>query len=180
MEAGSASVLEFGVGNIPTDDAASLLAFQRWCAQRTDVSTPIIPAGGQGPLWIALLMRPVPRNSEMQAPAPIIVYSGAIEAEYLATVTLLHTANTPSDPAASRTAAIPTSHFVPSSQPGMSISWDAALFLEPHDQPAISRAEVLDNENLPEQGAQDDPIQDWLAWAALLLALFLVLLAVAL
>ena len=133
MEAGTSPVLELGAGDLPTDDLSALLGVQRWSSLRTDVTTPFLPAGGLGPLWLASLMRPVPRYIEASPPEAAVVYCGSNEAEYLMTVSLLHAAteghgSTVVTPASRRTA-IPISYFAPHSQPGMSVSWDSLPFL---------------------------------------------------
>ena len=181
IEAGSTPVIEFGVSNMPSDNTPAFLALQRWSVQRTDVSTPIIPAGGVGPLWMAAMMRPAPRYSQTHAPEPLVLYTGANDAEYLSSVTILHAAVAPSAPDTPRRAAIPGSYFAPRSQPGMSIPWDSLPFLETYDpQPFAARGEAPGDEGAGTEESHGDPTQDWLAWTALLLALFLILLAVVL
>ncbi len=205
LEAGSAPVLELGAGNLVTDDAASMLAVQKWTALRTDISTPFLPSGGMGPQWLASLLRPLPRFQDALPPEATVVYGGSNEVEYLASASLLHAATLhdnagPQDTAhiaSDRGAAIPVSYFTPNSQPGLSVSWDALPFLSLFPPPAESAAPLTsDHKDERVQGkdelsddayvvqsaraprGSEDPLQDWLAWSGLLLALFLVLLAV--
>jgi hypothetical protein len=175
IEAGSSPILELGVSPIPSDDLLSLLATQRWCAQRTDTSTPIFPGGGMGPQWIATLMRPLPRVP--QAPEPVVLYTGTTEAEYLMSVAMLFDATETRYPGAPKRSAIPVSYFAQDRQPGKSVSWDALPFIALHISPR--EPQVWE----PEVGEavtqfEGDHLQDWLAWAGLLLALFLILLAI--
>jgi hypothetical protein len=177
LEAGVDPILEFGVSNLPVDSTPSLLALQHWSAQRRDISVPVMPAGGLGPFWFAAMMRPLPSPSQRHAPEPIVLYTGANDAESLASVTLLHAAVEPSGPVVARRPAIPASYFTPRSQPGTTISWDSLAFLETYHPPSAQPALAVDQKGLVTEDARADPIQDWLAWVSLLLALFLVLLA---
>ena len=179
LEATSKPVIELGVSDMPIADTPSLLAVQRWCGQRVDVSTPIIAGGGIGPLWLAAMLRAVPRLSPSAAPEPATLYTGATEAEYLASVAMLHTAVDSTLPDAPRRAAIPASYFTPGRQPGISVSWDSLPFLATVDpRPPAARAGAPAEEDAPGDAPPGDPVQDWLAWTALLLALFLILFAV--
>lgn len=189
IEAGATPVMELGAGDMPIEDLASLLAVQRWSALRTDLTVPILPAGGLGPQWLAALLRPAPHLSEDSPPQPVVAYAGAAEVEYLTAAALLHAA---AGPPASRpglsttTAAIPVSYFLPQSQPGKSLSWDAQPFLHFHSSPTYVAPPTAEAEQTGVDLADEpfyepvaeDPLQDWLAWAGLLLALFLVLLAI--
>jgi hypothetical protein len=175
IEAGSSPILELGVSPIPSDDLLALMATQRWCGRRTDTSTPVLPGGGTGPQWIATLMRPLPRVQ--QAPEPVMLYTGATEAEYLMSVAMLIDATKTRYPNAPPRSAIPVSYFAQDRQPGKSVSYDALPFLALHISPKDPQVWKRD---IGEEANQlgDDHLQDWLAWAGLLLALFLVLLAI--
>lgn len=177
-ESGNAPVLELGVSHILSDSTMSMLALQRWAAQRHDVTTPFIPAGGTGPGWIAAMLRPVPGYEERVAPEPTIVYAGANKAEYLASLNLLHAAADRSGTLAPAHMAIPASQFVPQSQPGKTVSWDSLPFVDLFGPVSFASAETAGDVDNGVQNASGDPVQDWLAWTGLLMAFFLVLLAV--
>jgi hypothetical protein len=177
VEAGSSPILELGVSTMVIDDVISLAAMQRWGLMRTDISTPYVPNGGSDPLWIASLLRPLRRSMEAQASEPVVIYAGVNGAEYLLTVAMLHSATKHRAGNTSEMSAIPVSYFAPQSQPGMSVSWDALPFFALNIVPDTSQFGPTELDNSIED-SDSDPIEDWLAWAGLLLALFLVLLAI--
>lgn len=177
-EAGVAPMLELGVSNMAAHDLPALLAMQRWCAQRSDITRPYLPVGGLGPLWIAAMMRPVSRHAAPDVPEPMVLYSGTNDAEYILTVAMAQAAADRTRPNSHRRDAIPVSWLVPQSQPAMALSWDALPFLYLNPRPRVPHAGAAVGEMTSVSSAPADPTQDWLAWAGLLLALFLVLLAV--
>lgn len=169
LEAGVTPILELGVSSLTTDSTASLLALQLLAARRVDAFRPVVPVGGAGAAWLAVLMQPAPPPSAQGVPEPAVLYTGANLAEHMASLALLHSAGHLPAMDRSRDAGPLSSYFQPQSQPGFSAPWETLPFL----QAGATGAEPI---RFDEGGTE--PTADWLAWAVLLLALLLVILAI--
>lgn len=173
VEAGKTPILDLGVGSLTTDSAAALLALQLLAARRDDASRPVLLAGGPNSAWPAFLL--APGGSPLGAPSaqgvfqPWVLYTGANLAEHAATSdTLLAAVDLPgSGPA--KNSGLVASMFQPRNRPGSLAPWETLPFLHIRDETPAA----LQYDEQP-----TDPTQDWLAWAVLLLALFLVILAI--
>lgn len=168
LEAGQTPLLELGVNQRLLDGWAAQLALQGFTQTRTDILAPTLLIGGNSPLWPVLLLQP--ESSAGGSPPLHLLYGGADQATYLASVTTL---------AAERwlacglqADALPTSMspgLAPLTNPSLPLSWAAmslALLPVPHPAPPTLEAE-------PAPPAVDP----WLVWSALVLVVLLVLLA---
>jgi len=173
VEAGRTPILDLGVGGLTTDSAAALLALQLLAARRNDAARPMLLAGGPNSAWPALLLPP--GGSPLGAPSaqgvfqPAVLYTGANLAEHAATTAILHACMDLPGSDSPKDSGLVASAFQPGNRPGSLAAWEALPFL-------ASRGETNAALQVGERPA--DPTQDWLAWAVLLLALFLVILAI--
>jgi hypothetical protein len=165
QEAGAAPLLNAGAPSSAYGGLTTLLAFQSWMAQRTDMSTPLLAAGGSSPLWLGLLLGP---TGGAGAPEPVVFFGGPDPATFQAGVaTLTSGAATPPAMVAAGTPAEYTTWLAPRLQPGAVVPWEALPFVEIGERPQPG---LVANDSRPV-----DPIADWLAWGTMLLALCLVL-----
>jgi hypothetical protein len=164
LEAGATPLLLAGTSALPISGASTLLAYQQFAAARTDITTPLLIAGGSSALWLGLLLAP---GASRGAPLPTVVYGGPDLATYLASVTTL-SSGVPATPPLVQTGTPPemTDFLSPRLAPALSAPWEALPFVEIGESPRPALAG-------PAPSA--DPTGDWIAWGALLLALCLVL-----
>lgn len=179
IEYGSTPVLELGVSSLITDGTAALLALQSSQIYYSGVSQPVVPCGGTGPEWIAAMMHPLPANDSLSVAEPQTLYAGSNLAEYFATVSLLNAALESTTRTRYQTDVIPASQYHPNVQPGLALPWESLPFERTSGQRryAYTNRAIASTEYEPKV---DDPVRDWLAWIALLLALGLILLAIVL
>ncbi len=167
LETGAVPVLIAGAPNALLPMATTLLAYQALAAQRRDITTPLIIAGGNGGGWLGLLLPGLSAGKDAQSPAPTVIYAGADTATYLATLALVAPMAEP--------AAVPigmtddlAAQFAPRLQPGAPVAWEALPFVEVGESPGAPLA-AANGESLV------DPLVDWVAWGAMVLAFCLVL-----
>jgi hypothetical protein len=165
QEAGATPLLNAGAATSAYGGLATLLAYQSWMARRTDMTTPVLAAGGSSPLWLGLLLGP---TGGAGAPEPAVVFGGPDPATFQAGVAAL-TSGAAAPPAvvAAGTPAEYTIWLAPSVQPGAVVPWEALPFVEIGERPQPG---LVANELRPV-----DPTADWIAWGTMLLALCLVL-----
>jgi hypothetical protein len=166
LETGATALLLGGMPSSLTSSAATLLALQDASAQRSDVATPLLVAGGNSTAWLGLLLAPQPTGDSPNVPPPMLVYGGADEATYLAIVGL--TAAAVTTPGTTKPS-IPhelAGQIAPRLQPGAATAWEALPFVEVGEQPTPPLALST---------TQSDPTNDWIAWGVMLLAFCLVL-----
>lgn len=174
LEFGDSSVLELGAGNAPIESVPALLAMQNARLLQLGNASLHMPAGGLGYAWLAALMQPA-----MESERPLnteIVYTGANQIEYATSVSLLRSRLDPVDSSSGSQAVIPASHIYPQTEPGMALTWDSL----PFDQIATGPSDAMGASaagNVADT-AVDDGAADWLAWMAVLLALFLIIIAI--
>ncbi len=166
-EAGLAPILELGISSLTTDSTAALLALQLLAERRADAARPIVAAGGPGAAWLAALMQPAPPAQGVSAPT--VLYTGPSLAEHMASISLTHAAV--DAPAADYAGdpVVPAAYFEPRSRPGALALWETLPFVQ---------GESAAHEASGDEALSADPTGDWLAWAVLLLALFLVILSI--
>jgi hypothetical protein len=165
QEAGATLLLNAGAPSLAYGGLATLLAFQSWMAQRTDMTTPTLVAGGSSPLWLGLLLGPTDGTG---APEPAVVFGGPDPATFQASVaTSASGIAIPPAMVAAGTPAEYTTWLAPRLQPGAVAPWEALPFVEIGERPQPS---LVANDTRPM-----DPTADWIAWGTMLLALCLVL-----
>jgi hypothetical protein len=168
LEAGATPLLVAGAPGRSYDGTTTLLAYQTMAARRGDMSAPLLAAGGASALWLGMLLAPADGAA---AVAPAVVFAGADPATYLAGVaTLSSGALAPPAPVATGTPPSLALWLSPRLQPGAPAPWEALPFAEVGERPQP----MLAQSNSPLDPAAD-PIGDWIAWGAMLLALCLVL-----
>jgi len=166
-EAGLNPILELGVSSLTTDSTAALFALQLLAERRTDAARPIVATGGTGATWLAVLMQPAPPAEGVSAPA--MLYTGPTLAEHMASVALLHAAVDAPAAGYAGDPVVPAAYLQPRSRPGFNALWETLPFVQ---------AEPVAHEASDSDALSADPTGDWLAWAVLLLALFLVILSI--
>lgn len=169
IEAGGTPILDLGVGSLTTASAAALLALQLLAARRDDAARPVVIAGGPNSAWPALLLPPLPPATAQGVFQPTIFYTGATPAEHMASAAITHAAVDAPGFGRPTDAGIVAAAFQPGTRPGSPAAWETLPFLHTYNHADASFEEA-------ERAA--DPTADWLAWAVLLLALFLVILAI--
>jgi len=165
-EAGLNPILELGVSSLTTDSTAALFALQLLAEQRTDAARPIVATGGAGATWLAVLMQPAPPQG---VSAPAMLYTGPTLAEHMASVALMHAAVDAPAAGYAGDPVVPAAYFQPRSRPGFNALWETLPFIQ---------TEPVAHEASDSEALSADPTGDWLAWAVLLLALFLVILSI--
>lgn len=170
LETGATATLLGGAPDNVLSSAATLLGLQNSLAQRNDVATPLLIAGGNSAVWLSLLLPPQPAGSDPIAPAPTVVYGGADEVTYLALVNLTtaHVEQPAATTGAAKTSPSPELgvQLAPRLQPGAAMAWEMLPLVEVGEQLTPTLAPIA---------AHADPTLDWIAWGTMLLVLCLVL-----
>ncbi len=164
LEAGATPLLLTGTPSLALTGIIALPAYQQLMAQRTDITTPLLVAGGSSALWLGLILAP---NERRSTPLPAVVYGGPDPATYLANVQTLSTGRlAPPALAHSGAPAALAPFYAPRVTPAVPAAWETLPFVEVGEgpQPALAPS-TLDT----------DPADDWIAWGTMLLALCLVL-----
>ena len=177
LEVGATALLLAGAPDTLTSSAATLLALQHNTRQRNDIATPWLVAGGNSAAWLGLLLAPQPRSNDPDTPAPSpapeVVFGGADEATYLATVSL-----TAAQSAQSLGMLRPMTtlemgmQLAPRLQPGAATPWEMLPLLEVGEQPAGAPPTAY---HLAAGHAGADPTTEWIAWGVMLFVFCLVL-----
>ena len=179
LEAGQTPVLQMGLDRLILEGAPGLLALQTLAERRDDITAPLVLAGGTSPLWPAALMHGRPADRPPRSPDIYPVYAGADVATWLASHTLYAGGTGPlrrrafvGPPAGLPPAMAPL--LAPMSEPGAAAPWETlpfyAVSLAEQDQQRRSGA------TLETLAAPASP--DWTAYAAVMLAVLLVLAAI--
>lgn len=169
LEAGQTPLLELGVNQRLVDGWAAQLALDAFNQTRTDIVTPTLLIGGSSALWPLMLLHPplsitsVSTTSVPASPSLVLLYGGADQATYMASVTtvagerlLASRLQTADLPASMHPGLVPlTNQTVPSPWSALGLPM---ITLPPPSQPPTS-------------------VDPWLVWSALSLVVLLVLLA---
>lgn len=183
LEAGQTPVLQLGLDRLLLEGAPGLLALQTLAEQRDDITAPLALVSGTSPLWPAALLHGRPANRPSRSPDIYPIYAGADVATWLASHTLYAGGYSPlrrgaflRPPAGLPPAMTPL--LVPMSEPGASAPWETLPFY------AVSLAERdqahKDGARPISEVASADHTPDWTAYAAVMLAVLLVLAAIVL
>lgn len=161
VEAGIAPQIPLGSSLSPLTALPGLELLGNLAAQRTDMTTPTVLAGGTSASWLAALYTVSAASANRRSPAPVLLYSGADAATHMATAgtLLLHPARLRS----TSDRALPAGyrdHVAPSLQPAAPITWEnlSLRILEPAGTPTGLPAASL-----------------WLGWLAAALASIMIL-----
>jgi hypothetical protein len=163
-EASSAPVLFCGGSAQALDLAPALLAAEALAAARADLTAPLIVAGGPGPGWLGVLLLERPPGAPPLSPEHAALYAGADQAAVLA---------------GGQAARVPGRFAPPVHDLGS--GYDALL--RPRLEPAVpSRLEALPfwlaTSPAPVALAPGDATRRaWTAWAAVALALLMLVVA---
>ncbi len=173
VEEGVTPILDLGASSLTTQSTASLLALQLLAARRVDAAHPVVTVGGPGATWLAALLQPAAPRQARGVVQPAVLFTGIAPVEHMASLALLGAAldARAADGAGAADLAAPI--FQPQSRPGAPTPWETLPFVQAGiDASALLLVPPTDGASAAE------PTADWLAWAALLLALLLVILAI--
>jgi len=171
LEAGQTPLLELGVNQQLLAGWPAQITLHRFLQTRTDILTPTVLVGGNSALWPVLLLQTVPPGEKTPVAPPLhLLYGGADQATYMASVTTV---------AADRllacglrldaTPASMTPGLAPLTNPSVPLPWSAiTLALLPTPRPAAPSTETAPMTSV---------LDPWLAWSTLVLVVLLVLLA---
>ncbi len=181
LEAGQTPMLHMGMAHQILDGAPGLLALQALAAARFDITAPVSLAGGSSPLWLAALMHGRPADHPDGSPDVRVLYAGADAATYMASRTLHADGDGPlsRDAFLRPPAGLPSAMvgpFAPTAEPGV----DAPGETLPFYTSARALREWMDK-TLPATyyPTMSNPA-NWTAYAAIMLAVILVLAGVVL
>lgn len=164
LEAGATPLLQTGASSSLLAGAAPLMAYHQFAARRTDITTPLVVAGGSSPLWLGLLLAP---DDTRGVPLPAVVFGGPDLVSQFATVLILSSgALTAPSPIRTGTPPALAGFYAPRLAPGAVTPWESLPFVEVGERPQLGPADAA---------VESDPTHEWIAWGALLLALCLVL-----
>lgn len=165
QESGVAPSLFVGESDSLLDGLPALLACRDLAVARTDLTSPWVLAGGNGALWIALLHSladSAPSSGAKRPPPMVSVYAGADAATTMAVQNVRTTGSAGRAPSA--LGGLPTgmiSRLAPATVPGTIAPWESLPFA------------MIE----PAQEMAEPAVTDWTAYAALFLALCILLLA---
>jgi len=179
LEAGQTPVLQLGLDREILEGAPGLLALQTSAERRDDITAPLALVGGTSPLWPAALLHGRPADRPPRSPDIYPIYAGADVATWLASYTLYAGGYSPLRQSAflHPPAGLPpamTPLLAPMSEPGTAAPWETLPFyaVAQADQDQRRRART----SLEAPTANHAP--DWTAYAAVMLAVLLVLAAI--
>lgn len=164
VEAGRTPRLELGLNDAPAEGSLVLTSLHRLARRRADITSPLVLAGGRGPLWLAALCTPLPARKAPGPREPRVVFSGISPADYLAASAIAAPETEWPRRFDSTTAIEPRAQFAPRTASGFIPAWDTLPFLE-----AAAPLEPLAD--------QDDPTTQWIVRCVYVLAVGLFLLA---
>ena len=176
LEAGQTPVLSLGVDRLILENAPGLLALQTLAERRDDITAPVLLAGGTGPLWPAALLHGRPASRPPRSPDIYPIYAGADVATWMASHTLYAGGYDPlrrnaflRPPAGLPPAMAPL--LAPMSEPGAAAPWETLPFY------AVSLAErdQIRRDGSPLETPAPGHAPDWTAYAAIMVAVLLVL-----
>lgn len=164
LEAGATPLIQTGAPSNLLAGVPPLMAYRQFAARRTDITTPLMVAGGSSPLWLGLLLAP---DDGRGVPLPAVVFGGPDPVNQFATVSTLSSgALTVPLPIRTGTPPALVSFYAPRLAPGAPAPWEALPFVEVGERPQLGPADTA---------VESDPTYEWIAWGVLLLALCLVL-----
>ena len=165
VEAGRTPRFDLGMIDAPAEGSLALTALHQLARQRDDITSPLILAGGRGPLWLAALFAPLQVGRERGAREERVVFSGVSPADDLATSAIIAPETEWPRRFDATTAVEPSALFAPRSAAGFTPSWDMLPFLEASAPPERASEE-------------DDSTTEWIVRLVFVLAVGLFLLAV--
>ena len=165
LEVGARPLWTSGAADDLLPSAGTLLALQQMLADRADLTTPLVVAGGNSALWLGLLLSPRPTAQGRHAPLPVVRFAGADAATHLAALACLAAPTAATDPAPALTLPL-----APQQHPGAAAPWESlplGICGDPAPMPLVAGG----------GRAPADSLADWIAWAAMILAGALILAA---
>lgn len=165
LEAGATPLMAAGAPTSLLPSLPALLAMQQSVRQRTDVTVPLLVAGGSSSAWAALFLAPQPVGDRPAAPEPAVIFAGADPVTYHASLGMIAAdVATPLGMWAGTTPDV-ASRFAPRLLPGAVANWESLPCIEAGDRPALPADRPL----------PPDTLTDWIGGGVMLLALCLVL-----
>jgi len=181
LEADQTPMLHMGVTHQILDGAPGLLALHALAAARFDITAPVALAGGSSPLWLAALMHGRPADHPEGSPDVRLIYAGADAATYMASRTLHADGDGPlgRDAFLRPPAGLPSAmveRFAPTAEPGVGAPEETLPF---YTSARALRERMDQTLPSPPYSTTGNPA-NWTAYAAIMLAVILVLAAVVL
>jgi hypothetical protein len=174
LEAGRRPLLDLGSSQLSLDDVTMLAALRTFVDHRVDVSAPVMLAGGNSVLWLAVVMHQPATTVLRQPLAPTLVFAGADRATYLATLTtLLPERFAATERLAQSAPANMASLFTPYTQARTTLPWDLLPFAVTEEALAGPRS----SEHQTVNSLDATRLELWISWAAIGLTMLLVLFA---
>jgi hypothetical protein len=165
LEAGETLWLEGGLSRRTVDHLPLLLALESFARQRADVTTPGLFVGGDGIVWTAALLSQATARNASPTAALTLLYGGADQASYLATLATLPGPSTHTR--RQHVTGLPVgmqAHLLPASQPGAAPAWSALPF-------------ALAEQPSSHAPAQTSSGEAWLPWLTILVVIGLIITA---
>jgi|688.fasta_scaffold164294_2 hypothetical protein len=165
LEAGETLWIEGGLSRRTVDHLPLLLALDQFARQRADVTTPGLFVGGDGIVWSAALLSQVAAPNASPTTALTLLYGGADQASYLATLATLPGPSTHTRRQAATGLLVGMqAHFLPASQPGAAPAWSALPF-------------ALAERSSSQASEQSSGGETWLPWLTILVVIGLIITA---
>jgi hypothetical protein len=180
LESGATPLLHAGQSQHLIQHAATLSAYQWQVAHRQDAAEPILPAGGPGTLWLALLFAPQPLHTHPTVVSPTVIFSGADPAAALVGIaTTLDGLSTSPYVRHPKILHMFDPTFAPAHYPGRAAPLHTMPFFLATELPGgrIPTGEPVHPDAASGSAHPTAAQHQWVAWAVLLFALFLPLLA---
>ncbi len=157
LETGESPLFDVGAMADGQEGMNGLLALWRMDAGRRDLTAPVVIAGGMSGTWLAALHHTRPDDTPARSPAIVTAFTAPDVATHLASQTLWDTRRSAFRRRPAKVPPWAQPAVVPDAMPGASASWETLLL----------SVEAR-------MGGQDG----WLAWAGVVLAVALLLIAV--
>ena len=157
LETGESPSFDIGAMGNGQEGMNGILALWRMDARRCDLAAPVVTAGGMSGTWLASLHHARPDDTPARSPAITTAFTAPDPATHMASQTLWVARRSPFRRRPARVPPWVQQVAVPDTVPGASAFWETLLFRVTNTS-----------------GGQDG----WLAWAGVVLAVALLLIAV--
>ncbi len=158
LETGEAPVYDLGAGAGAFDGLAGALAANLLDAERSDTAMPLVAGGGSSGTWLIPLFHDRPANMPSRMPATATVFTGPDLATHAAAMTTWDVRRSPFRRRPADLAPALQTLLAPRTRPGAALAGESLPLVE-SERPLALRGD------------------DWLAWAAVVAALVMVLIA---
>lgn len=157
LEMGEPAVLDLGAAASVQAGMPGALAIDWLDGERQDVAGPVVVAGGTSAAWLLSLVHQRPDDVPDRSLAAVTAYSAPDPATHQAALTIWDARRSPFRQRPAELPPAMQSIFAPPTQPGAPVAWESLPFQE-----AAARDQLYDG---------------WTAWAAVVIAVALILIA---